>query len=75
MSILLTEEDLDKLAVEYPLLDFSFEDDYREEVEIMRKAQLKKVAEWGDGECPHSGSIRRCCPKCWQELLKEAGLK
>lgn len=42
-KLLLTPEDLDKLAKEYPLLDFSFEDDYREEVKIIREAQLAKV--------------------------------
>jgi len=45
---LLNDKDLDKLAKDYPLLDFSFEDDYREEVDIMRKAQAEKIAKWGN---------------------------
>lgn len=39
---LLTEEGLSRLAEDYPLLDFSFEDDYREEVRIILKAQAAK---------------------------------
>ncbi len=44
------------------------------------KAQLKKVVEWGEEECPHktvrAGGIyqlyhRRDCPQCWQSLLEE----
>ncbi len=38
----LSEEEKEKLITEYPLLDFSFEDDYREEVEILLNAQLQK---------------------------------
>ena len=44
------------------------------------KAQLKKVAEWGNEKCPHivdlgevgtMGLPNRACVKCWQALLKE----
>jgi len=45
------------------------------------KAQLRKVYEWGNEECPHkwedfySGEKRprstRQCPKCWQAILEE----
>jgi len=45
---LLTDGDLDKLAEENPLLDFSFEDDYREEVRLMREAQRDKVLNYKD---------------------------
>lgn len=33
--------ELDNLAEQYPCLDFSFEDDYQTECEIMREAQAK----------------------------------
>ena len=48
------------------------------------KAQARKIAEWGDGPCPHGGTVvinykarsylRRECPDCWAEFKKEAGL-
>ena len=44
----------------------------------------RKIAEWGDGPCPHGGTVvinykarsylRRECPDCWAEFKKEAGL-
>ncbi len=46
-------------------------------VRELNKAQLKKVAEWGDGNCEHLESRmgytrpRRACKKCWQAILKE----
>jgi len=42
---LLGEEQMDKLAEKYPLLDFSFEDDYREEVKIIKQAQAGLTGE------------------------------
>ena len=39
------------------------------------KAQLLKVAKWGDEPCFHLPSFnrrKRQCSKCWQALLKEA---
>ena len=48
---LLSNEELDKLAKEYPLLDFSFEDDYREEVRIMREAQRDLTTSIMEAEC------------------------
>ena len=44
------------------------------------KTQLKRVAEWGDGDCPHTIDLedagtmilpKRSCKKCWQSLLDE----
>ena len=41
--------------------------------------QLKKVGEWGDGDCEHLESRKeytrplRARKKCWQVLKKEAG--
>ena len=44
----------------------------------LAKAQLKKVVEWGNEDCPHntpSGRVKfaRECHLCWQTLLKEVG--
>lgn len=55
--------------------------EYKELMDIAQ-AQLKKVAEWGEGDCEHNppnpfsqilrkGLPRKDCPECWQELLKE----
>ena len=51
------------------------------------QAQLRKVAEWGEGPCLHSAEFegmnlvelptpqyRHLCPKCWAELCQEVGL-
>ena len=39
------------------------------------KAQLKKVVEWGDEDCPHREQngwhLKHYCPKCWQSLVDE----
>ncbi len=38
------------------------------------KAQVRKIAEWGNGLCPHFAPIielKRGCFDCWQELRKE----
>jgi len=43
MMDLLTPEDKEKLVAEYPLLDFSFEDDYPAEVRLLLETQLQKV--------------------------------
>ena len=40
---LLTPEEKTKLSEDYPLLDFSFEDDYTEEVALLLQAQVQKV--------------------------------
>lgn len=39
----LSDEAKSKLANDYPLLDFSFEDDYKEEVALLLQAQLEDV--------------------------------
>ncbi len=61
-DLLLTPEDLDKLAKDNPLLDFSFEDDYREECRIMRETQLAKVKQ-------------ELCANCDTPLLREGELE
>ncbi len=43
---------------------------------LQRKAQLKKVVEWGDEDCPHNPKpirlkVKRGCLMCWQSLLDE----
>ena len=47
---LLSDEDFDRLAQLYPLLDISFQDDYREEFKVCLEAQAaltcKEVGEW-----------------------------
>lgn len=52
---------------------------YEEDLQTIAKAQLKKVAEWGFGACPHNPenlqARRAYCPVCWQELLKEVEQK
>lgn len=42
------------------------------------KAQIGKLYNWGNEDCPHAGYVlenpllhKRECSKCWQELLKE----
>ncbi len=46
------------------------------EQRIYAKAQLKKMAEWGDETCPHKydppfNGHKRECSYCWQSLLDE----
>ena len=50
--------------------------------EFLAQAQLRKVVEEGEKECPHDGGEKRVssfpkrrCPICWQALRKEAGLE
>lgn len=65
----LRDEEMLNLCNEYPTLDFSFEDDYREEVKALLEAQLEKclpyiqkaqrksrieIMDWAYEECPHS---------------------
>ncbi len=55
-----------------------------ENTRAIAKAQLKQVVEWGDKTCyDHNGEQREeqgwfvkrhDCPKCWQDLKKEASL-
>lgn len=48
--------------------------------ELLRKEQkntLKQVVEWGNETCTEHNRLyddfpKRKCPKCWQELKKEA---
>lgn len=76
--IQLTDEETEMIVArhrkECEPCDYSF-------VEAGAEAQLKKVVDWGNEDCPHnredfySGEKRpRCkhqCPKCWQALLEE----
>jgi len=41
-------------------------------VEEIINAQLERVIEWADGDCPHGikhKTIRRKCFKCWQSFI------
>ena len=59
-------------------------DDHLSYMRATGQAQARKIAEWGDGPCPHGGTVvinykarsylRRECPDCWAEFKKEAGL-
>ena len=69
--ILLTEEEIGKLSPEYEGgyisgVYYYYNDGIRDGA----KAQLRKVAEWGDKPCEHGVQQKRCVP-CWQSLLKE----
>ena len=77
MKILLKETEVEKLTEEW--LDADEDVDW---ANMMNKAQLKKVAEWGGEPCPIGGIVlsvegdnhrilRRECNHCWQALLKE----
>lgn len=46
-NLLLAEEDFDRLQKEQPDLDWSFQDDYRNEVRFIEEAQLAKVLNAG----------------------------
>ena len=71
--ILLSDEEIKKLIHEkWKTRDtLTFEE--------LAKAQLKKVVEWGDEDCPHlskpaeyfDGQHKRECRDCWQALKKE----
>ncbi len=49
----------------------------RGEKALIAEAQLKKVVEWGEADCPHKKAgwhtprWRSECPGCWQALLEE----
>jgi len=72
--MILTEEEMDKVILEsipedmdiyFPL--------HRKQLEAIKKAQLKKVVEWGGETCPHDlGEGTQCykhaCDMCWQSL-------
>ena len=34
----------------------------------LTREQARKIAKWGDGECPHGKMLRRECYDCWQVL-------
>lgn len=63
------------LLKEYPVMDNT--QSVADYAETVAKAQLKKMVEWGDGDCEHLESRmeytrpRRACKKCWQALLRE----
>ncbi len=70
MKILLTEIEIDQLSEEW--LGADEDVDW---AEMMCKAQLKKVVEWGEIACGHDiGGYcvkRWACPICRQAILKE----
>ena len=49
---------------------------HKEVLDPYLKAQLKKVWEWGNEDCPHNPKpirlkVKRGCVACWQALLEE----
>lgn len=73
MKLLLTEKEVDQLTEEW--LDADEDVDW---ADMMNKAQLKKVWDWGDEACSdkehhprYDHMLKRVCPICWQVLLKE----
>ncbi len=45
-------------------------------IQSTNKAQLKKVHDWGNEDCPHNPKpirlkVKRGCIACWQALLEE----
>lgn len=81
--ILLTDEEIRGEIAKLPPTDLYTPSAYEESSiawnEFISKAQLKKVAEWGNEPCPHiltqimdgSETKKRNCEACWQALLKE----
>jgi len=59
--ILLTEGGINELCENYT--DYTI----TRETSIAR-AQIKKIARWGDEECPHGKMLKRECYDCWQVL-------
>lgn len=86
MNILLTDEELNQAFAGAFDKDVFFDHKPTPEEIItlrfraIRDAQLKRVAEWGNEPCQiHTNSlapikVKRECPYCWQELIKEAQL-
>ena len=81
--VLLTDDEMDKAFTNH-LADWAmagYDDRWgddgmaQDNYGIIRKAQLKKVSEWGDEQCPHRKNwLRRECDSCWQTLLDEVKL-
>jgi len=82
--ILLSDEEIEvvkKYANNPPVVDGMLTFHIYDEQRAIAKAQLKKVGEWGDGDCnehPYAAYPtgtrflqRKDCPDCWQSLLKE----
>ena len=79
MGILLTEEEI-RQAEHESYLKGKWQDDdgvLESKPRYIAKAQVKKVVEWGDEECPHPSTFdgqllgkKRNCPECWREILK-----
>ncbi len=70
-----------KLCEEYPLLDFSFQDGYTEEMKLILEAAyretLKMVGDWGNKFCvntehygisKYANKRQRECRQCWESL-------
>ena len=66
----LTDEDYDRLVKDYPLLDFSFEDDYREEAEILKQARIAKVKAHYEKNWMSPEECAECQVQ-WVSVLKE----
>lgn len=39
--------------------------------EVVAKAQLRRVIQWGQEYCVHQNRPRRECGHCWNSLLEE----
>jgi len=84
MNILLTDEEIEESSqVDMFLPNGEVDPDcgYLRGRQQVARAQLKRVAEWGNEPCPHPSTFdgqrltkKKNCPDCWQVLLKEAGL-
>lgn len=70
----ISDKELLGLHEEYPLLDFSFIDDYREEFKVLSKVAyikgIDKVLKWAYEICPCNafGRQKRFCADCWQSF-------
>lgn len=77
MSILLTKEERDKAWEDTFEEPISFDhkptadEVFDLRLESVDKAQLKKLADWGNGYCEFQNKLRRECEHCWQVLLRE----
>ena len=73
--ILLTDEAIHK---HYLHIKDSFIPRYLDTGRETARAQIKKVYEWGNEDCPHAGYVldnpllhKHDCYECWRALLKE----
>ena len=60
--LLLTKEEIIDSSLAF---GYDYEDELGHDI---CRAQIKKIAKWGDGECPHRKLLKRECYDCWQVL-------